>query len=157
MARRGGPDILFLPPLGLMIALLAAFALGVWAPLGVLPPFPWMTGIVTGLLIGFLAVSIMLSGFLAFQREGTNVNPYFPALKVVRSGAFRFTRNPMYLGMILLVLAVGLFFSNLWGIPAAFLLWVAVHFGVVLREEDYMEKKFGDDYRALLHTTRRWF
>lgn len=150
------PDILVMPPLAFAVALVLAVALNRVLPLGVLPAAPWGAGIVVGALVIAFAVYTNVSGFLAFRRAGTNVNPYKPALKVVRDGAFRYTRNPMYLGMVLFVLGFGLALSNLWAVLMAALLWAVLHFGVVLREERYMAGKFGDDYRELLNATRRW-
>ncbi len=154
--ERDRPDILFIPPLGFAAALLAAILLGLWYPLGLLPPFPWWPGVVVGGAIAVVALGTGASGFLAFQRAGTNVNPTRPALTVVRDGPFRYTRNPMYLGMIGFVLGIGLLASNLWGAVLALLLWFALDRGVVRREEAYLAAKFGDSYRALLAATRRW-
>jgi protein-S-isoprenylcysteine O-methyltransferase Ste14 len=154
--QRDRPDILFIPPLGFAAALLAAILLGVWFPLGLLPAFPWWPGLLAGAALVALSLYTNVSGFLAFRRAGTNVIPTKPALTVVRDGPFRYTRNPMYLGMIGLVLGIGLLFSNLWGAILALVLWLALDRGVVRREERYMEAKFGDSYRALLAATRRW-
>ncbi len=150
------PDILFPPPLGWLIALILSFALDRWLPIGLMPAYPWMPGIVTGVVILVFAIYTNIGGFLAFRRAGTNVNPYRPALRVVTDGPFRYTRNPMYLGMVTSILSLALLFSNLWALILAACLWAVLHHGVVRREERYMEARFGEDYRALLATTRRW-
>lgn len=150
------PNILFIPPLGWLVSLILTFACARWLPLGLLPPWPWWPGILLGAGIVAFALYTNISGFRAFQRAGTNVNPYKPALTVVRDGAFRYTRNPMYLGMVLFTLGVGLIVSTVWGAIWSVVLLGALHFGVVLREEAYMEVKFGAPYRALLSATRRW-
>ncbi len=154
--ERDGPDILVVPPLAFFVAVAASLALHVWVPLGLLPAFPWLPGLIAGLVVLAAALAINISGILAFRRAGTNVNPYKPALKVVRGGIFRLTRNPMYLGMILFTAGLGLALSNLWGLIAAALLWALLHWGVVLREERYMASKFGTPYRELIKETRRW-
>lgn len=150
------PDIIVFPPLAFFIALLVPLALWKWLPIGGLPAYPWVAGIIIGLIVIAAALVINISGFMAFRRETTNVDPRKPALKVVRSGVFRITRNPMYLGMVLLITGLGFALSNLWGLIAAASLWALLHWGVVLREERYMEAKFGDEYRELLSQTRRW-
>lgn len=150
------PDILFIPPLALAIALAATVALGLWLPLGVLPPWPWPPAVAGGALLCLAAIATSLSGVLAFRRAGTHVVPTKPALTIVRDGPYRYTRNPMYLGMVAVVLGAGLLASNLWGVVAAGLLWFALDRGVVRREEAYLAAKFGERYRALLVTTRRW-
>lgn len=150
------PDILFIPPLGFLAALVLTYVLYRWLPLGGLPGHVWTPGLVLGGLVMAMALWINLSGILAFRRAKTNVNPYKPALVVVRDGPYLFTRNPMYLGMVLFVAGFGITISTLWGPILAFALWAALHFGVVLHEERYMESKFGDAYRELLQATRRW-
>ena len=150
------PRILVPPPVAFLAALGGALAADAWFPLGLLPAFPWIPGLVLGLPVLVAAVVINVSGFLAFQRAGTNVNPYKPALKLVRGGVFRITRNPMYLGMVLILVGLGPAGSNLWALIAAVLLWALLHWGVVLREERYMSDKFGASYRDLLASTQRW-
>lgn len=150
------PDILFPPPLGFAAAVVLTAVLARWAPLGLWPPVPWPLGLVAAAAIIAFALYTNISGFLAFRRAKTNVNPYKPALTVVRDGAFRYTRNPMYLGMILFVLGLGLLLSTLWGAIFAGALWAALHYWVVLREERYMAAKFPDAYRSFIAQTRRW-
>ncbi len=150
-------DILFFPPYLSIAAPLLAIALEFVAPLGLLPgwsnPLTFLTGLVLLCLAGWLEVTATRS----FAAAQTNVNPRRPALTVVRKGPYRFTRNPMmYLGMVLLNLGLTLTFSLDWGVPIAVLLWAALHWGVVLREEAYLTGKFGEDYEALLKSTRRW-
>lgn len=109
-----------------------------------------------GLLVLAVAVTLPISGFRTFTREGTNVNPFQPALKLVTSGPYRFTRNPMYLGMVLLLLGLSLIFSLEWGLILTPLLWLAYDRLVVVREEAYLSRTFGAPYIAFLGRTRRW-
>ncbi len=150
------PAILVIPPLAWLVAILAALALERWAPLDLLPPFPWIAGLWIGLPLLLASVLVNLAGAWAFRTAKTPINPLRPARTVVRGAAFRFTRNPMYLGMIGSVLAIGPAFSVDWAIPAAALLWVVLHWGVVLPEERYMAAKFGPTYTEFLARTRRW-
>lgn len=112
-----------------------------------------------------LAAAVILtafSGSLALwaghtmKAAGTNVRPDRPALAIVSNGPYRRTRNPMYLSLVVLQLALGLFLND-W-IPAAFavVLLVILHFGVVRREEIYLEAKFGKQYFDYRRTVRRW-
>ena len=111
----------------------------------------------------WLGVALSLSsGALALWAErvmkaaGTNVRPDRPALSIVKSGPYRLTRNPMYVSLCLLQLALG-FLLNGW-IPLLFavVLAMVLHFGVVLREESYLEQKFGEQYLAFKRRVRRW-
>jgi protein-S-isoprenylcysteine O-methyltransferase Ste14 len=143
------------------------------------PPFIWLVGAITGTLVHFFAIQLpispnyrvclvcgialmiiapvlALSALFAMFGAGTNVDPAKPALTIVRGGPFRFTRNPMYLALCLLQIALG-FFLNDW-ITLLFVipLFCILHFGVVLREERYLETKFGEEYLALRRSVRRW-
>ncbi len=142
------------------------------------PPLIWLIGAVISVLLHFIirfrmitkysvsvslgitfvtiAPSLALSALRVMKKAGTNVDPSEPALTIVRNGPYRFTRNPMYLALCLLQVALGFFLNDwltlLFVIPLALIL----HFGVILREERYLEAKFGDQYVALKRTVRRW-
>jgi protein-S-isoprenylcysteine O-methyltransferase Ste14 len=136
------------PPLLLLAALIAGFALDRIAPLGLLnavaPLARWAIG---GALI-VLAIVANLQGFFGFQRSGTPVIPYKSATRLVTDGVFAHVRNPMYLGMIALTLGLGVALAGDWLVIFGGLLWIVIHFGVVRREERYLEAVFGEEYRA---------
>src|ERR1700704_5260687 len=113
--------------------------------------------LICGIVLVILAPTLALSALVTFKKAGTNVNPSEPALTIVRGGPFRFTRNPMYLALCLLQVALG-FFLNDW-ITLLFVVpfFLILHFGVVLREERYLTAKFGEPYLQLKRDVRRWF
>lgn len=150
------PKIIVIPPLALLLAGLVALMLERRLPLGLLPPFPWMPGLALGLPLTLAAVIVNVSGARAFLRAKTPINPLKTPQTVVRRGPFRFTRNPMYLGMVGLLAGLGITFSSLWFLLAALVLWAVLHHGAVLPEERYMLEKFGSPYEEFLRTTRRW-
>ena len=151
-----GPQLPVPPPIMLLIALAIAVVLD-WAPPQFLAaPVGLNIQVLVGALLAVGSVWLALVAARTFEREGTNVIPTQPALKVVTSGPYRFTRNPMYLGMVLLLLGLSLVFSLEWGIILTPMLWLAYDRVVVAREEAYLTGKFGADYRALLDRTRRW-
>ena len=89
-------------------------------------------------------------------RARTNIDPYKPATALVTGGPYRFTRNPIYVAMTLLYVGAALSFRI---IPALILLPIALlllQFGVIRREERYLEAKFGDRYRQYRSRVRRW-
>jgi protein-S-isoprenylcysteine O-methyltransferase Ste14 len=147
------PGVIAFPPLiwlfGTALSALAHFAF----------PCPIMRRDVSlslGIALVILAPSLAIWAVRVMKAAGTNVNPSAPALTIVRAGPYRFTRNPVYLALCLLQLAVG-FFLNDWSailfvIPLALIL----HYGVILREERYLEGKFGEPYLALKRDARRW-
>ncbi len=105
--------------------------------------------VVFGLLLG-------LWGFLEMRRAGTNVDPYHPTTAIVEAGPYRYTRNPLYVGMALIYSGVA---ARANALPAALLLPAVLHLvdrGVVRREERYLEDKFGEEYRRYKGRVRRW-
>jgi protein-S-isoprenylcysteine O-methyltransferase Ste14 len=113
--------------------------------------------ILCGVVLIILAPTLALSALVTMKKAGTNIHPADPALTIVRGGPFRFTRNPMYLAVCLVQVALG-FFLNDW-ITLVFVVPLALilHYGVILREEKYLTAKFGEPYLELTRTVRRWF
>src|SRR5439155_20685033 len=121
-----------------------------------LPILSYSACLVCGIALIILAPTLALSALVTMKAAGTNVGPAKPALTIVRGGPFRFTRNPMYLALCLLQVALGLFLNDwitlLFVVPLALIL----HYGVVLREEKYLTAKFGEPYLQYKHDVRRW-
>jgi protein-S-isoprenylcysteine O-methyltransferase Ste14 len=92
-------------------------------------------------------VALALAGGNAFVSGGTNVNPYRPVTALVTTGIFARLRNPMYVGLALLVVGTGIIFASDWTVAMVVPQMLIIHFGVVRREERYLEAKFGDAYR----------
>jgi protein-S-isoprenylcysteine O-methyltransferase Ste14 len=154
---RDNPGLIMPPPFFLLIALAVAVALDWMAGLRFLSaPGPGTIEFWSGLVIAAAAVALAVWGARTFTREGTNVDPFQPALKLVSAGPYRLTRNPMYLGMVLFLLGLSLVFSLEWGLILTPLLWLAYDRLVVAREEAYLTRKFGEAYREFLGRTRRW-
>jgi len=111
--------------------------------------------IVSGIVLVVLAPTLALSALVTMKTAGTNVHPAEPALTIVRDGTFRFTRNPMYLALCLVQIALGFFLNDwitlLFVVPLALIL----HYGVVLREERYLTAKFGEPYLQYKREVRR--
>ena len=143
------------------------------------PPFIWLVGAILSILIHFFVIhlpitanyrvclvcgialivvapTLALSALFAMLEAGTNIDPAKPALTIVRSGPFRLTRNPMYLALCLLQIALGFFLNDWIALLFVIPLFFNLHFGVILREERYLEAKFGEEYLALKRSVRRW-
>ncbi|MEM7189577.1 MAG: isoprenylcysteine carboxylmethyltransferase family protein, partial [Pseudomonadota bacterium] len=149
------PDVIAFPPLIFLACLLIGAGLTAVLP-GFLPPAYSPTLLIPGLVVVAGAGALALSGILAFRQAGTNVEPHKPSLVLVHDGPYRFTRNPMYAGLILMLLGLSLIFSVDCGLFMVPVLALVLHFGVVLREEAYLTAKFGAPYSAYLAETRRW-
>lgn len=90
------------------------------------------------------------------RRAGTSVNPTQPTTTLILEGPYRFTRNPIYLGMTALYMGIAILANTLWPIlllPGA--LFVMTR-GVIEREEAYLERKFGEQYVTYKEKVRRW-
>lgn len=91
-----------------------------------------------------------------FVARRTPAVPWRAPRRIVHGGPYRFTRNPMYLGFLLILAGIGCLRENplyLWLLVPT---WAFLHWGVVLREEPFLLRKFGASYQALLDSTRRW-
>ena len=88
------------------------------------------------------------SAILAFRTARTHVEPWKPSTALVTGGIFRWLRNPMYVGLALLVAGIGVALASDWTLVMLLPGAVVLHVGVVKREERYLEAKFGDAYRA---------
>jgi protein-S-isoprenylcysteine O-methyltransferase Ste14 len=111
---------------------------------------------VCGIVFIVLAPTLALSALRTMKAAGTNVHPSEPALALVRGGPFRFTRNPMYLALCLLQVALGFFLNDLITLLFVVPLAVIFHYGVILREERYLTAKFGEPYLQYKREVRRW-
>jgi protein-S-isoprenylcysteine O-methyltransferase Ste14 len=153
---RDNPGVVVPPPL-----IFAAF-LGVGLGLDFLV-FRVPTGLPAAARYGIaavLAVAALSLGFGAlfrFRRAGTNPEPWRPTTAIVTEGAYRFTRNPMYLGMALLYAAIAVATDSLVALVLIVPLLVVIRYGVIAREERYLTAKFGDEYRRYQASVRRWF
>lgn len=112
--------------------------------------------LVCGSVLITLAPTLALWALQTMHAAGTNVHPAEPALTIVRGGPFRFTRNPMYLALCLVQVALGLFLNDWITLLFAVSLALILHYGVILREEKYLTAKFGEPYLQYKREVRRW-
>lgn len=142
------------PPPFLYVGTLAVALLVNW-----LRPLPITPEAVTrwpGVAVALVGLLLALWGRRALVAAETNINPYKPTTAIVSSGPFRFSRNPLYLAMTLMYLGLTLASNTWWGIVFLLPLLLVMHFGVVRREERYLEAKFGEPYLAYRRRVRRY-
>ena len=101
-------------------------------------------------------MSLVVSARILFKRSGQSPIPWKPTPELILQGPYRFTRNPMYLGVTLFAIGLGLALNNLWISLFAGLALMLVHFIAVLPEERYLAEKFGESYRSFLAQVRRY-
>jgi protein-S-isoprenylcysteine O-methyltransferase Ste14 len=109
-----------------------------------------------GCLIFAAGAFLNVGGFLTQKRAGTDPIPFTPSTKIVSHGFYRFTRNPMYIGFALWTLGTAILCNSLWMLLAAPIGLVLVDRFVVVREERYLERKFGEEYLGYKRRVRRW-
>ena len=95
-------------------------------------------------------------GAALFKRTGQNPVPWTPSPTLVTEGPYRFTRNPMYVGMTAVQIGMGLCASNVWIVGLAPAALLVVHFSAVSPEEKYLSERFGQDYERYKKTVRRY-
>ena len=110
-----------------------------------------------GLLLGAGSIALFARSVAEFRKFGTPVPSSQPSTSVVRTGPYRFSRNPIYLAFMLLQVGVGLWAGNGWLLMLLVPTLALISRGVIDREERYLEGKFGQDYRQYRAKVRRWF
>jgi protein-S-isoprenylcysteine O-methyltransferase Ste14 len=147
--------VIALPPLIFLRFLVGATVLEAIVPLPFLAAHALARYLASTALAagGFVMIGM---GTRRFVAAGTNIPVYLPTTALVVDGIYGRTRNPLYLGTTLLYLGLSVAAGSLWAIVLVVpLLWV-INVGVIAREERYLERKFGDAYRAYKARVRRW-
>lgn len=108
---------------------------------------------ILGAISGYLA----LGSIIVLLRHKTPFDPSKPTLNIVCQGPFRFSRNPMYLALVLLMASAAVYTGSLWMCLAVPVLWIALEFAAVRPEEVYLESRFGLRYLEYKARVRRWF
>jgi protein-S-isoprenylcysteine O-methyltransferase Ste14 len=101
-------------------------------------------------------VVLMAAGMRALRRHGTRVETHQPTTALVTDGPYRASRNPIYVALTLLYAGVAVLADSAWALALLAPLLVVMRFGVVAREERYLERRFGPAYRAYRTAVRRW-
>ena len=156
METRDTSNPVIRPPLLFLGALAAGLVADRWiVPLDFISVRWWIRQCIGGLLI-LLGMGVVVDCARRFRRAGTNVEASRPTTAIVNSGLYRYSRNPIYLGLSTIHLGVAVADNNGW-LPILLVPVLAVlRFGVVAREELYLERKFGPQYIAYKARVRRW-
>ena len=156
MMQADGPDnadVIALPPLIYGAALAIGLVLHVIYPIAFLPQ-----GLAVWVGLALIVVSIVIVGsaLRAMARAKTPFHFRKPTTALVTDGAFRYSRNPMYVSLTLLYLGIASLVNTLWLVLLLVPLMVVIQRGVVRREERYLEGKFGEDYGQYTRQVCRW-
>ena len=155
-SRDTPPDhaaVAFHPPILLVAFLLLGFVLRAIVPLSFAPE---QSVALIGPIIVVMSFAMFFWAIATMRRGGGSIPTGEPTDVIVHSGPFRYSRNPIYVSMVALLIGVGVWGNTLWliglAVLAAYLLW----WGVISREEGYLERKFGSDYTSYKSRVRRW-
>jgi protein-S-isoprenylcysteine O-methyltransferase Ste14 len=147
------PGVIAFPPLifggTLAIGLIAHFLVPI-------RPFPVMPSRLVGAVLLVGSAVLAKWGESTMRRAGTNVRPDRPTTAIVVDGPFRYTRNPLYLATTGLYVGVTLLVDALWPLVLLPPMLAIIEWGVIRREERYLDAKFGDTYQAYSRRVRRW-
>lgn len=110
----------------------------------------------TGIVLLVVGAGINGWGVYTLYRGNTAVHPSHPASRLITSGPFGFSRNPLYVGLTVIYIGVTLMLNSLWGLLLFVPLLLVMHHGVVLREEQHLEARFGDEFRQYCARVRRY-
>jgi protein-S-isoprenylcysteine O-methyltransferase Ste14 len=147
-------NVIVRPPIAWAVAVVAGLVLNWLLPLPFVPataPAGWL-----GAIVFALALTLFAWAIATMTRAGSNVPTSRPTTTIVDSGPYRFTRNPIYLGMVLGLIGLAIAFNTFWLLLTLLPFALVIRYGVVAREEAYLERKFGDAYRRYRVHVRRW-
>ena len=147
------PSRRIMPPVWLVIAMLATYVLDRWLPIAEIFPWPWY---LVGAPLILLGIIMTASSAGAFKRAGTPVVPFEPSTALVVRGWYRLTRNPMYLGLALVLAGVGVLQGSVGALAPLPAFIAGLHFRFILGEERFLEEIFGEEFRAYRSRVRRW-
>jgi protein-S-isoprenylcysteine O-methyltransferase Ste14 len=119
-------------------------------------PVARMISVTGGLIVLGAGIVLAFAAEKHFIRTGQSPMPWTPSPELILQGPYRFTRNPMYVGMTLAQIGIGLAVNSLWIAGLALVTLLVIHFTAVLPEERYLAEKFGDSYEALRRKVRRY-
>lgn len=153
MTKEDNPGVIAPPPLIFLCFLILGYLLNRYYPLAVLEG-PLST-IISAIFFVYAGLTAGLA-FFYMVKSGTNVDVRKPTNAIVTVSVFSYTRNPMYISMVILLIAFSLLLNALWIALLIPLFMFVMQKGVIEREEAYLENKFGSEYLQYKNRVRRW-
>ena len=143
----------FPPPFIFLLSILIGLGINRFWPMSVVA-----SALAMPLGVAFIVASIALAffGFRELGRHKTTIRPDEPSSAIVKTGPFRFTRNPLYVSLSALQLGIGLWTNSLWIVLMLIPVGIIMTTQIIAREEAYLERAFGEDYLSYKASVRRW-
>lgn len=150
------PKVIVFPPIILATTIALGSVLQWLWPIGLLATAIQTWRIPVEVAVILAGVLLAATGRRTLVRLGTNVSPLQPTTALATDGVFGWTRNPLYSGGMLVIFGIALVFALDWLLLLIVPSLLVLHFGVVKREEEYLERKFGDRYRIYRSNVARY-
>jgi protein-S-isoprenylcysteine O-methyltransferase Ste14 len=156
-ASRAAPDVaklgLVRPPFVYLISLVFGTVIHLAVPL---PFLPVSLAVPLGVPLVAVAIALFSYSVAKFRSAGTPVPARKPTTAIVRTGPYRFSRNPIYLAFSLFQFGIAIWVNSVWLLATLVGAVVLIRFVVIPREEQYLERKFGAQYLDYKASVRRW-
>lgn len=148
-------ELLIPPPLVMLIT-----GLLMWLLARIFPmlSFAWLHNGTAASVVAVLGLLISLAGVIAFRRAQTTTDPRHPgeATSLLTTGIYRYSRNPMYLGVLLVLVGWAINLGNLLGLACALVFIAYITRFQIIPEERMLQEKFGAGFEAYRRAVRRW-
>jgi protein-S-isoprenylcysteine O-methyltransferase Ste14 len=138
------------------IPFLIGIALHFVAPLSLSQGILRQVLIPVGILLIIIGIGIVVLARREFAQYGQPTDPGHPTSKVVKTGVFTISRNPLYLGSVIVLLGIALMLNMLWALVTLLVSMVLCHYILILPEEQYLAAKFGQEYEEYVASVHRW-
>jgi len=145
--------VITFPPVIYLVGLLLGLLINYFYPIGFLSE---SVSVWFGVLLTPVAIPIALFAVLALKRAQTPVDVRKPTTAMVTDSIYRLSRNPMYVSLAFVYLGIACWVNSLWILLLMVPVLVVVDQGIIKREEQYLEQKFGDEYLRYKSKVRRW-
>ena len=109
-----------------------------------------------GIILTIAAILLFVKSVRIFNLRKEKIHPRSISTQIFKDGPFQFSRNPIYLAMFVLLIGFGLTLNSFWFLYSGLVVAIMIHYGVIIPEENYLEKEFGKDYLEYKKTVRRW-
>jgi protein-S-isoprenylcysteine O-methyltransferase Ste14 len=142
------------PPKLYVAVLVCSILLHLYIPFGIASPS--MNIQIVGVLIICASALLARCSFLVMRNEGISASLSTETTTLAKNGPFALTRNPIYVAMTGLYIGFGFVVNSIWSLLLLFPILAVMHWGVILREEVYLSRKFGAEYESYRAKVRRW-
>lgn len=147
---------IIVPPALLLFGCLAVGAVLHWSyPVVAVPSLGYSRTVLCSVLFAVFVFTVAW-GLKTLERHGTPVDTSRPTQRVVEAGPYRMSRNPLYLALVFLFASFTVLMNSVWMVALLPVLWCLLHFGVVLPEEEYLQRRFGEPYLQYCQRVPRW-